>query len=99
MPNMVIAEFTAAPGKTDELVGFLGAALPDTRKFDGCLSLDVQLDRASDTIVMIENWQSQEHYDRYLGWRMETGMVDEMGGLLLGGIEGMTIRKLEQLDI
>ena len=37
MPNMVIAEFTAAPGKTDELVSFLGAALPDTRKYDGCL--------------------------------------------------------------
>jgi len=99
MSNMVIAEFTAAPGKLDELIGFLGEALPDTRKYDGCISLDVHLNRDSDTIVMIENWQSQEQYDSYLAWRMETGMIDAIGGLLKGGVEGMAIRKLELLDI
>lgn len=99
MQNLVIAEFTAAPGKLDELVGFLAAALPDTRNYDGCISLDVHVDRASDTIVMIEDWDSPEQYDRYLQWRMETGLVDQVGGLLKGGVEGMAIRKLEQLDI
>jgi len=99
MSNMVIAEFTAAPGKLEELVGFLREALPDTRKFDGCISLDVHIDRASSTIVMVENWRSPADYDRYLAWRMETGMVEQIGGLLDGGAEGMSIRKLEPLDI
>lgn len=99
MSSMVIAEFTAAPGKLDELVGFLRSALPDTRTFDGCISLDVHIHRDTDTIVMIESWQSHEQYDAYLAWRMETGMIDQIGGLLKGGVEGLAIRQLEPLDI
>jgi len=99
MDNMVIAEFSAAPGKLDAPVDFLREALPDTRKFDGCNSLEVHVDRDSCTVVLIEDWGSLAAYDRYLAWRMETGMVEAIGGLLKGGLEGMAIHKLEPLGI
>jgi len=99
MQNMIMAQFTAVPGKLDELLGFLAEALPDTRKFDGSISLEVSVDRSTGTVVMIEDWRSHEDYDRYLAWRMETGMVEAIGGLLEGGAQGMAIHKLEPLDI
>lgn len=99
MAEKVIAEFTAAPGRLDALVAFLGEALPDTRRFEGCIAVDVYVDRASDTVAMIESWDSHAAYDRYLGWRMESGTVDAALALLAGGAEGMVIRKLERLEI
>lgn len=99
MAETVIAEFAAAPGRLDDLVDFLRGALPDTHRFEGCISLEVYVDRATDTVAMIESWDSHEAYDRYLAWRMESGMVDEAVDLLAGGAEGMVIRKLEPLAI
>lgn len=99
MQNMMTAEFRALPGKLDALVDFLRDALPDTRAFDGCNSLAVHVDRDASAILLIEDWRSHEDYDRYLAWRIETGMVEAIGGLLEGGAGGLTIRKLEPLDI
>lgn len=57
------------------------------------------VDRATDTVAMIESWESHDAYDRYLQWRMESDTVDEAVALLEGGPEGMVIRKLEPLGI
>jgi len=99
MQNMVTAEFRAAPGKLDALIDFLREALPDTRSFEGCISLAVHVDREAGAILLIEDWRSLADYDRYLAWRVETGLVEAIGGLLEGGAGGMAIRKLEPLEI
>ena len=44
MSQFVVAEFHAAPGKLDDLVAALKQALPETRAYDGCLSLESWLD-------------------------------------------------------
>ena len=93
MPVTVIAEFHAAPGKLDELTTTLKAVLPETRAYDGCISLDSWLDEQRSTIVLTEQWDSFDHYDRYLAWRAETGVLAAAAGLLEGGAAGFVPRK------
>ena len=93
MPVTVIAEFHAAPGKLDELLATLKAVLPETRAYDGCLGLDSWLDQDRSTIVLTEQWDSFDHYDRYLAWRAETGVLAAAAGLLEGGAAGFVPRK------
>ena len=93
MPVTVIAEFHAAPGKLDELLATLKAVLPETRDYDGCRGLDSWLDQERSTIVLTEQWDSFDHYDRYLAWRSETGVLAAAAGLLEGGAAGFIPRK------
>ena len=59
--------------------------LADTRAYDGCEGLTVQrnLDEAA-KIMLIEHWETRAHYDRYLKWREETGVLGKIGELLDG---------------
>ena len=93
MSQFVVAEFHAAPGKLDELTAALKQALPETRAYDGCLSLDSWLDEERSTIVLTEQWVSFDHYDRYLAWRVETGILGEVAALLEGGAAGFVPRR------
>ena len=93
MPVTIIAEFHAAPGKLDELLATLKAVLPETRAYDGCRGLVSWLDQDRSTIVLTEQWDSFDHYDRYLAWRAETGVLAAAAGLLEGGAAGFIPRK------
>ncbi len=93
MSHFVVAEFHAAPGKLDDLIAALKQALPETRAYDGCLSLDSWLDADRSTIVLTEQWVSFDHYDRYLAWRGETGVLAAAAAMLEGGAAGFVPRK------
>ena len=93
MSQFVVAEFHAAPGKLDELTAALKQALPETRAYDGCLGLESWLDAERSTIVLTEQWESHDHYDRYLAWRGETGVLAAVATLLEGGAAGFVPRK------
>jgi quinol monooxygenase YgiN len=99
MRDRVIAEFPAKPGKRDELEASLRAALPDTRSFDGCRDIKTFYDAERDTFVLIEKWDSFEHYDKYLAWRMETGLASLLEPLLQGGAAAFKVTKLKATDI
>ena len=34
---------------------------------------------------MLENWESLDHYEKYLQWRIDTGIQDVMDPVLEGG--------------
>ena len=93
MSQFVVAEFHAAPGKLDELIATLTAVLPETRAYDGCLGLESWLDEERSTIVLTEQWESHGHYDRYLAWRGDTGVLAAIAPLLEGGAAGFVPRK------
>ena len=59
---------------------YLDEILPDTRAYDGCQSLDVYFN-TEDTgnMVMVAFWDSRVHYENYLNWRTETGVLDKVG--------------------
>jgi len=83
MAVTVLLELTSQPDKSKDLKALLKKILVDTRTHDGCIGVDVvdnQDDRAN--ILLIERWQSRAHYEQYLGWRQQTGFVDELGEYL-----------------
>ena len=56
MKNLVIVSFPAKEGMLDDLKETLKAALPDTRSFDGCISVDTYIEDSTNTIHLIEDW-------------------------------------------
>ena len=63
----------------------LASVLHDTRAFDGCIGVTTHrgLDDSSQ-ILLIEEWESREHYLAYLQWRVETGLLGAIGPMLAG---------------
>jgi quinol monooxygenase YgiN len=35
-------------------------------------------------VFLVERWESAQHQVAYMGWRMETGLMDAIGGFLAG---------------
>lgn len=69
----------------DGFEAFLLKVLPDTRSYEGCEGLTVHRHEDDDAnIVLLERWESRAHYDKYLAWRGETGMLDQLGAFLDG---------------
>lgn len=99
MKTLVIAEFPAKNGKLGELEAALRAALPDTRAFDGCISIQTYLHQETGTFTLIEDWESPQHYMRYLAWRMENGLGELLEELLEDGVEGFRPRTFVATNI
>ena len=101
MKNLVIVSFPAKVETLDQLKELLEAALPDTRSFDGCISVITFIEESSNTIHLIEDWETLEHQANYLSWRIETGLLDLLEPLLLGGASSLkaTICGPELTDI
>ena len=79
MAVTIFLELRAKPGTGSELLAMMKAVLPDTRSFDGCQKLDVyqnQDDR--DVVMLVEDFESKAHYEKYLGWRQETGVFEQL---------------------
>jgi len=94
MKNLIIATFVAADGEFQALCDALKASLPDTRAFDGCIELNVYHEAGTNTLTVVEDWESFEHYDKYLAWRTSEGMGDTLEGLLEGGFPaGFRVQK------
>ena len=99
MDTLVIAEFPAMSGKLEELEALLRAALPDTRAFDGCISIVTYLHHETETFTLIEYWESPEHYQRYLAWRIENGLGELLDNVLDGGMAAFKPRTFVPTDI
>ena len=68
------------------------AVLGDTRAYDGCIKVDVYEDRDNATITLVEEWETLAHQQKYLGWRIETGIQDATKDILDGGFDnGVTV--------
>jgi len=81
----VILEVKAKPGAGKDVLASLKEMLPDTRRYDGCRGFDTYQDQDNpDTVVLIGQWESRGHHEKYLAWRQETGAVDKFVALLEG---------------
>lgn len=76
MSVTVIVEVQAKPDRAEEVAAIFEGILPETRAYEGCQGLRLvrNLDDAANLLV-IERWASREHYERYLAWRVESGLV------------------------
>ena len=89
MKNLVIVSFPAKPETINNLKETLKSALPDTRNFDGCIGVRTFIEESTNTIHLIEDWETLEHQQKYLAWRIETGLLDLLEPLLNGGASAL----------
>ena len=83
MSVTILLELQVEPEAVDEMISFLKEILPDTRVYEGCQGIEVQQNQEdSSNLVMVEKWDSRQHYEKYLGWRTETGVMDKIGSML-----------------
>ena len=85
MSVIVTALFPTKAEASDKFYETLVSVLPDTRSYDGCISVTPHrdLDDAA-RILLIEEWESREKYLAYLQWRVETGLIEAIGPMLAG---------------
>lgn len=77
MSVMVLLELQSSPENIAEMKSTFREILPDTRKYDGFLELDVYENQDDgNCLVLVEKWESRAHYEAYLSWRTETGALD-----------------------
>lgn len=85
MGILIIAEIKVKLDLIDDLKIFLKEILPDTRSFEGNQGLDVYFDiEEKDVMVLVEKWQSSEHYHKYHEWRVSTGTLDKFRTFFVG---------------
>lgn len=61
----------------------LSAMLGDTKKFPGCQSIRVLKNKADpNQLIFIEEWDSEDDYNKYIAWRTQRGDMDAMGSTL-----------------
>ncbi len=91
MKNLVIASFPAAENKMDELKAMFERELVTTRSFEGCISIDVYQQQDEETIHLVEDWETMDHYEKYLQWRIDNGLPEMLEPLLKGGSDALEI--------
>jgi quinol monooxygenase YgiN len=97
MATLVLLEAKARAGSVEPMKKFLGERLPETRAFDGCRDITACLSSEDGrTFVFVEHWDSSEHYEKYLAWRTETGVLKELESMIEGAPQ---IRHFEELDV
>ena len=89
MKNLVIVSFPAKADTLETLKNAMKDALPDTRAYKGCISVDTYIEDSTNTVHLIEDWESLDHQSKYLNWRIETGLLDVLEPLLSGGAGGL----------
>ena len=87
MTELVVLNFKAANGKFNDLAEMFRTILSDTRNYQGCIKVDVYEDECSSTITLIEEWKTLEHQQKYLSWRIETGVQEATKDILEGGFD------------
>ena len=77
MTTKATFDFRVKPGRAAVAEKMLADALPDTRAFSGCISVEVMRDSDEpDRWFLMEEWESHAHHQAYAGWRAETGWVE-----------------------
>ena len=85
MSILVILECNTNPANAKDLKDFLRDDLFHTRGFDGCNSITIHENRDDpNNFVFVENWDSKEQYEKYIGWRTERGDMGKLAGWMAG---------------
>ena len=92
MKNLVIVSFPAKTETLGLLKQSMKDALPDTRAYPGCISVDTFLEESTNTIHLIEDWETLDDQAAYLNWRIETGLLTSLDPILEGGASSIKIK-------
>ncbi len=74
MSTLVLLEVTAKPECVNDVKEFFRTHLPDTRRYEGCQGITVYEHEDGRVFVQVQHWDSKEHYQKYLAWRVESSV-------------------------
>ena len=85
MSVLVLLEVSLKPENVNDFTNFMKNELQHTRGFDGCNGLTVHNNQDdSNNIVIVEDWDSRQQYEKYLAWRTERGDLEKLAAWLTG---------------
>ncbi len=85
MSVLVLLELNAKPGNLADITNFMRDEFPHTRGSDGCNGITVHSNQDdSNNVVIVEDWDSRQQYQKYLAWRTERGDMEKLMGWLSG---------------
>ena len=87
MSVLVKVEAVAKPECVEEFIQSLEKGLPDTRASEGCRDITAYLHEDGVSFVVVEHWESKAHYEKYLAWRTQTGVMDALATFLVVPLE------------
>ena len=83
MAIQAILEIQVKPDCVEKTRDWFRSILPDTRAFAGCVSiLMVQNQDDPTDLMIVEQWDSREAYEKYVAWRSERGDLNAMGEMV-----------------
>ena len=83
MVCIVTAEFCGKVGAGHSLLACLSEMIPETRKKNGAISIDICVDQDnSDRVVLVERWDSRSHHENYVAYRKKRGDIDKIMTML-----------------
>ncbi|NNC81910.1 MAG: hypothetical protein HKN94_17340 [Acidimicrobiales bacterium] len=95
MTVTITIAFEAGEGCRDELVDAMIGVIPDTQAFEGCENIRfVESVDQPGSLLLVEDWASIEHYQRYKAWRAESGTSVLSKGLVKGTPETQVFNPL-----
>jgi quinol monooxygenase YgiN len=90
MTVSVLLEGTLKEGLADQFEEICTDAFKVTRAFDGCQNINLTFNvENKHNYVLMEVWDSKEHYEKYLAFRTEDGTIAAVTDMCS---EGPTIR-------
>ena len=96
MSILVLLEGQVKSDKIADMKAYLAQILPETRSYDGCQGIDVHFNMDDPgNMVLVEQWESRGHHEKYAQWRKETGVSAKLGSMLTGPPKG---RYFERAD-
>lgn len=84
------------PERYQQLIPFLEANLPNVRSFPGNLRVSVLFDDAHHTMLLDEDWVSEERHRTYLRYIEEKGVLSELATFMT---EPPQIRYFKSVDL
>jgi|TARA_B110000438_G_scaffold254899_1_gene261400 quinol monooxygenase YgiN len=82
MAVSVLFEGTLKSGKQAEFTILCREAFKVTRAYDGCQTIDLTYNvENEDNWVLTETWDSKEHYEKYVAFRVEDGSVKTISSM------------------
>jgi len=97
MSILVIADLNLKPERLEDFTVFMENYLPHTRGYDGCNELTIHKNQDDPTnLVIVEDWDSRQIYEKYLVWRTERGDMEKLEPFFVGE---PTIRYYDKVDV
>lgn len=85
MAVQVIVELTLTEDGEQSFREFMQEILPHTRAQPGCINLEFTRNQDDPKqLLMAEKWDTRADYEKYLAWRMESGVMNRMAGIITG---------------